>query len=239
MAGPPVIGVIGGSGLDQINGLAEIEWRRVESPFGRTSDEFCFGTLDGHPVVFVPRHGRGHVLPPSEIDFRATESDVAIIYDFNHAAWNSETHENLPYIAGAKALVSCFQRDPEGPLFHERGATLPHCHHHLAQRNSAIVRGHSLVRIHLEPARLQQRRGPLRQVAILKYAAAEHNLLWPGSRRDFQNPLNQRVVELRCNSGNGHALALIFYDLCDQRSPIPIFQRIRFFRAQRTNFIFE
>jgi 5'-methylthioadenosine phosphorylase len=70
MAGP-IIGIIGGSGLYQIDGLADTEWRRVESPFGRTSDEFCFGTLDGQPVIFVPRHGRGHVLPPSEIDFRA------------------------------------------------------------------------------------------------------------------------------------------------------------------------
>jgi len=59
-----VIGVIGGSGLYQIDGLADVEWRRVASPFGETSDEFCFGTLDGQPVVFLPRHGRGHVLPP-------------------------------------------------------------------------------------------------------------------------------------------------------------------------------
>src|SRR5215467_15526742 len=69
--GKPVIGIIGGSGLYDIDGLADVEWRRVESPFGATSDEFCFGTLDGDPVVFVPRHGRGHVLPPSEINFRA------------------------------------------------------------------------------------------------------------------------------------------------------------------------
>jgi len=67
----PVIGIIGGSGLYQIEGLDNIEWRRVDSPFGAASDEFCFGTLDGQPVVFVPRHGRGHVLPPSEINFRA------------------------------------------------------------------------------------------------------------------------------------------------------------------------
>jgi 5'-methylthioadenosine phosphorylase len=66
-----VIGVIGGSGLNEIDGLADVAWRRVDSPFGPTSDEFCFGTLDGAPVVFVPRHGRGHVLPPSEINFRA------------------------------------------------------------------------------------------------------------------------------------------------------------------------
>ena len=67
----PVIGIIGGSGLYQIDGLANVEWRRVESPFGSTSDEFCFGTLGSQPVVFVPRYGRGHVLPPSEINFRA------------------------------------------------------------------------------------------------------------------------------------------------------------------------
>src|SRR5205809_3972795 len=66
-----ITGIIGGSGLYQIDGLAGAEWRRVDSPFGATSDEFCFGTLDGQPVVFVPRHGRGHVLSPSEINYRA------------------------------------------------------------------------------------------------------------------------------------------------------------------------
>jgi 5'-methylthioadenosine phosphorylase len=66
-----VIGIIGGSGLYQIDGLADVEWRRIESPFGDTSDEFCLGTLDGARVVFLPRHGRGHELPPSAINFRA------------------------------------------------------------------------------------------------------------------------------------------------------------------------
>jgi 5'-methylthioadenosine phosphorylase len=70
MAGP-VIGIIGGSGLYRIDGLDGISWRRVDSPFGRVSDELCFGSLGGQPVVFLPRHGRGHTLPPSEIDFRA------------------------------------------------------------------------------------------------------------------------------------------------------------------------
>jgi 5'-methylthioadenosine phosphorylase len=67
----PVIGIIGGSGLYQIDGLSEVEWRRVDTPFGAPSDAFCFGTLAGRRVVFLPRHGRGHVLPPSEINFRA------------------------------------------------------------------------------------------------------------------------------------------------------------------------
>jgi 5'-methylthioadenosine phosphorylase len=67
----PIIGIIGGSGVDRIDGLHDVEWRPVKSSFGPTSDDFCFGSLAGHPVVFVPRHGRGHVLPPSEINFRA------------------------------------------------------------------------------------------------------------------------------------------------------------------------
>src|SRR5436305_3935599 len=66
-----VIGIIGGSGLYRIDGLTDVEWRRVESPFDSTSDEFCFGKLDGQPVVFLPRHGLGHVLPPTAIPFRA------------------------------------------------------------------------------------------------------------------------------------------------------------------------
>jgi 5'-methylthioadenosine phosphorylase len=66
-----VIGIIGGSGLYQIDGLTDVEWRRVESPFGVPSDELCCGELDGQKAVFLPRHGRGHVLPPSAINFRA------------------------------------------------------------------------------------------------------------------------------------------------------------------------
>ena len=68
---PPVIGVIGGSGVYAIEGLEDAAWRRVESPFGEPSDELLFGRLDGQPVVFLPRHGRGHRIPPSELNFRA------------------------------------------------------------------------------------------------------------------------------------------------------------------------
>ncbi len=68
---PPLVGVIGGSGVYEIDGLAKTEWRRVESPFGAPSDELLFGELDGQPMVFLPRHGRGHRIPPSELNFRA------------------------------------------------------------------------------------------------------------------------------------------------------------------------
>ncbi|MBM09320.1 MAG: S-methyl-5'-thioadenosine phosphorylase [Magnetovibrio sp.] len=68
---PPIIGVIGGSGIYEVDGLKNAEWRRVESPFGEMSDEVLFGNLEGQPIVFLPRHGRGHRIPPSEINFRA------------------------------------------------------------------------------------------------------------------------------------------------------------------------
>ena len=68
---PPVLGVIGGSGVDDMEGLAQVERRAVASPFGEPSDELVFGELEGQRVVFLPRHGRGHPIPPSEINFRA------------------------------------------------------------------------------------------------------------------------------------------------------------------------
>ena len=68
---PPAIGVIGGSGLYELPGMTDVRWRRVRTPFGDPSDEYCVGTLDGRPVVFLPRHGRGHRLTPTELNFRA------------------------------------------------------------------------------------------------------------------------------------------------------------------------
>ncbi|MCV2868018.1 S-methyl-5'-thioadenosine phosphorylase [Defluviimonas sp. WL0002] len=67
----PRIGVIGGSGVYQIEGLADAEWRQVETPWGWPSDEILTGRLDGIAMAFLPRHGRGHVLAPSEVPFRA------------------------------------------------------------------------------------------------------------------------------------------------------------------------
>ncbi len=69
--GAPVFGVIGGSGVYDIEGLVNKRWQRVDSPFGEASDELLFGDLDGQPMVFLPRHGRGHRIPPSEINYLA------------------------------------------------------------------------------------------------------------------------------------------------------------------------
>jgi 5'-methylthioadenosine phosphorylase len=67
----PVIGIIGGSGLYDIEGIEGKEWRRVATPWGEASDELLFGTLASVPLVFLPRHGRGHKLSPSELNYRA------------------------------------------------------------------------------------------------------------------------------------------------------------------------
>jgi len=66
-----VLGIIGGSGLYEIAGLTGTSWRAVESPFGAPSDEFLFGEIGGKKVVFCPRHGRGHRIPPGEVNYRA------------------------------------------------------------------------------------------------------------------------------------------------------------------------
>ena len=67
----PVLGIIGGSGVYDIEGLTNKRWERVYSPFGEASDELLFGELDRQQLVFLPRHGRGHKISPSEINFHA------------------------------------------------------------------------------------------------------------------------------------------------------------------------
>jgi 5'-methylthioadenosine phosphorylase len=72
------IGVIGGSGLYEIDGLTDIHEVSIETPFGTPSDSFVTGQLDGVKMVFLPRHGRGHRLLPSEVPYRAN------IYGMKH-----------------------------------------------------------------------------------------------------------------------------------------------------------
>ena len=66
-----MLAVIGGSGVYDIDGLANTRWVKVDSPFGYPSDELLMGDLNGQRLVFLPRHGRGHRISPSEINFRA------------------------------------------------------------------------------------------------------------------------------------------------------------------------
>ncbi|HAR50770.1 S-methyl-5'-thioadenosine phosphorylase [Roseovarius nubinhibens] len=66
-----MLGVIGGSGLYQIDGLQSPEWQTVETPWGAPSDQILTGTLDGMALAFLPRHGRGHTHTPTSVPYRA------------------------------------------------------------------------------------------------------------------------------------------------------------------------
>lgn len=65
------LGIIGGSGLYDIDELEDPQWRRIDSPWGEASDELLSGTIGETPVVFLPRHGRGHRLAPADVNARA------------------------------------------------------------------------------------------------------------------------------------------------------------------------
>jgi 5'-methylthioadenosine phosphorylase len=66
-----VLGIIGGSGIYAMDGLRDLREERIASPWGEASDALRFGTLDGVDVVFLARHGRGHTLSPTDINYRA------------------------------------------------------------------------------------------------------------------------------------------------------------------------
>jgi len=68
---PPVVGIIGGSGLYEIDGLTGAAWQPVASPWGAPSDEILTGYVDEQKCCFLPRHGRGHPLSPSDLNSRA------------------------------------------------------------------------------------------------------------------------------------------------------------------------
>jgi len=71
MENQTILGVIGGSGVYDIQGLTNVIWKKVSSSFGSPSDELMFGELNGLKIVFLPRHGRGHLIPPSEVNYQA------------------------------------------------------------------------------------------------------------------------------------------------------------------------
>lgn len=66
-----MLGIIGGSGIYHLEGLTDMHWEKVSSPFGEPSDELLFGKLNGEQLVFLPRHGRGHKLSPNDINYQA------------------------------------------------------------------------------------------------------------------------------------------------------------------------
>ena len=71
MSGRARIGLVGGSGVYDLSAIEDLAERRLDTPFGRPSDAYFTGTLEGAPVAFLSRHGRGHRISPTEINYRA------------------------------------------------------------------------------------------------------------------------------------------------------------------------
>ena len=67
----PLLGIIGGSGLYDLPGLSDTGWVSVDTPWGAPSDQVCLGRLGDARLAFLPRHGRGHLIPPGEVNYRA------------------------------------------------------------------------------------------------------------------------------------------------------------------------
>ena len=102
MSNPIRIGVIGGSGVYQIEHLQDVEEVRLETPFGAPSDAYIVGTIDGQRVAFLPRHGRGHRISPSRINYRAN------IYGFKQLG--------VEYLIGVSACGSLQEQIAPGHI---------------------------------------------------------------------------------------------------------------------------
>ncbi|HVZ69632.1 MAG TPA: S-methyl-5'-thioadenosine phosphorylase [Rhizomicrobium sp.] len=103
-----VLGIIGGSGVYDIPGLENPRWKRVESPWGQASDELLFGTFKGVDLVFLPRHGRGHMQSPTSINYRANIDALkrAGVTDVISVSACGSLQEHLP--PGSFVLVDQF-----------------------------------------------------------------------------------------------------------------------------------
>jgi 5'-methylthioadenosine phosphorylase len=117
-----VVGVIGGSGLYEMEGLTDVERVRVDTPFGAPSDEYIVGRLGETKMVFLPRHGRGHRILPSEINYRANVfgmKQLGVEWLLSVSAVGSMKEEIAPgdivipdqFIDRTKARVSTFFGD--------------------------------------------------------------------------------------------------------------------------------
>src|SRR6201987_6554811 len=97
------IGIIGGSGLYSMPGFINVHEERIDTPFGAPSDPFVLGELEGHKVAFLARHGRGHRILPSELNFRANvygfkQLGVERIVSISAVGSLKEEHKPLEFV---------------------------------------------------------------------------------------------------------------------------------------------
>ncbi len=110
------IGIIGGSGLYSMPGLTNTREERVETPFGEPSDAFVLGDLEGRKVAFLARHGRGHKLLPSELNFRANiyamkKLGVERILSVSAVGSLKEEHKPTDFVVPDQFIDRTFHRE--------------------------------------------------------------------------------------------------------------------------------
>ena len=110
------IGIIGGTGLYDIDGFENAQWVKVESAFGEPSDELLIGEFEGHRLVFLPRHGRGHRIPPTEINYRANiealkRAGVDRVVSFSAVGSLREEHKPGDFVLPHQFIDRTFARE--------------------------------------------------------------------------------------------------------------------------------
>jgi 5'-methylthioadenosine phosphorylase len=110
------IGIIGGTGLYDIDGFENAQWVKIESAFGEPSDELLIGDFEGHRLVFLPRHGRGHRIPPTEINYRANiealkRTGVDRIVSFSAVGSLKEEHKPGDFVLVDQFIDRTFARE--------------------------------------------------------------------------------------------------------------------------------
>ena len=110
------IGIIGGSGLYSMPGLSATREEKVSTPFGEPSDAFVLGELDGRKVAFLARHGRGHRLLPSELNFRANiyamkKLGVERILSVSAVGSLKEEHKPTDFVVPDQFIDRTFHRE--------------------------------------------------------------------------------------------------------------------------------
>ena len=110
------IGIIGGTGLYEIDDFENAQWVKVESNFGEPSDELFIGDFEGHRLVFLPRHGRGHRIPPTEINYRANievlkKAGVDRVVSFSAVGSLKEEHKPGDFVLVDQFIDRTFARE--------------------------------------------------------------------------------------------------------------------------------
>lgn len=110
------IGIIGGTGLYDIEGFENAQWATIESAFGEPSDQLLIGDFEGHRLVFLPRHGRGHRIPPTEINYRANiealkRAGVDRVVSFSAVGSLKEEHKPGDFVLVDQFIDRTFARE--------------------------------------------------------------------------------------------------------------------------------